>query len=80
MTTATMSDAHREWHRNAGVPVGLPCPMDACDPDLLDEATLRRLSRTKAINEAYERGEEGEATIRCAHCQQIHFQRLAVGK
>lgn len=30
---ATMSDAHREWHRNAGVPMGTPgCPQDACHP------------------------------------------------
>jgi len=30
---ATMSDAHSEWHRNAGVPMGQPgCPMDACHP------------------------------------------------
>lgn len=28
---ATMSDAHREWHRNTGVPMGTPgCPQDAC--------------------------------------------------
>ena len=28
---ATMGDAHREWHRNAGVPMGTPgCPQDAC--------------------------------------------------
>lgn len=28
---ATMADAHREWHRNAGVPMGTPgCPQDAC--------------------------------------------------
>lgn len=28
---ATMSDAHAEWHRNAGVPMGTPgCPQDAC--------------------------------------------------
>jgi len=28
---ATMSDAHAEWHRNAGVPMGQPgCPQDAC--------------------------------------------------
>lgn len=26
------SDAHAEWHRNAGVPMGQPgCPWDACD-------------------------------------------------
>jgi hypothetical protein len=30
---ATMDDAHREWHRNTGVPMGQPgCPQDACDP------------------------------------------------
>lgn len=30
---ATMSDAHAEWHRNAGVPMGTPgCPQDACHP------------------------------------------------
>lgn len=29
---ATEDDAHREWHRNAGVPLGQPgCPQDACD-------------------------------------------------
>jgi hypothetical protein len=32
-TPATMDDAHREWHRNAGVPMGQPCPFDACHPD-----------------------------------------------
>ena len=30
--TATPGEAHLEWHRNAGVPVGQPCPWDACDP------------------------------------------------
>lgn len=30
---ATMSDAHREWHQNSGVPMGQPgCPQDACHP------------------------------------------------
>lgn len=30
---ATMADAHREWHLNAGVPMGTPgCPQDACHP------------------------------------------------
>lgn len=28
---ATMSDAHAEWHRNSGNPMGTPgCPQDAC--------------------------------------------------
>lgn len=31
---ATESEAHVEWHRNSGVPMGQPgCPQDACDPD-----------------------------------------------
>jgi hypothetical protein len=35
---ATMADAHREWHRNAGVPIGQPgCPQDACHVDDYDE-------------------------------------------
>ena len=36
---ATMSDAHREWHLNSGVPMGQPgCPQDACHPvDEYDE-------------------------------------------
>lgn len=29
---ATESEAHAEWHRNSGVPMGTPgCPWDACD-------------------------------------------------
>jgi len=28
---ATMDESHREWHRNSGVPMGVPgCPQDAC--------------------------------------------------
>lgn len=33
---ATEAEAHAEWHRNAGVPMGTPgCPWDAChaEPD-----------------------------------------------
>jgi len=35
---ATEADAHREWHRNTGVPMGTPgCPQDACfGPDEWD--------------------------------------------
>lgn len=39
---ATMADAHREWHVNAGVPMGPTggtCPWDACgwaDPDCVE--------------------------------------------
>jgi hypothetical protein len=29
--TATPGEAHAEWHRNAGVPMGTPgCPQDGC--------------------------------------------------
>lgn len=32
---ATISEAHAEWHLNAGVPMGQPgCPWDACHVDL----------------------------------------------
>lgn len=37
---ATMDDAHREWHRNAGVPIGQPCPFDACDPYAYDDRPM----------------------------------------
>jgi len=38
---ATMADAHREWHRNTGSPMGTPgCPQDACHlPDDVDDPT-----------------------------------------
>lgn len=30
---ATEAEAHAEWHRNSGVPMGTPgCPQDACHP------------------------------------------------
>lgn len=39
MPYATMGEAHAEWHRNSGSPMGTPgCPMDAChlpDPEPL---------------------------------------------
>lgn len=30
---ATEAEAHVEWHLNSGVPMGQPCPWDACDPE-----------------------------------------------
>lgn len=31
---ATPAEAHREWHRNTGIPIGTPgCPQDACHVD-----------------------------------------------
>lgn len=33
---ATMGEAHSEWHRNSGVPMGQTCPWDACHP-IVDE-------------------------------------------
>lgn len=44
----TMSDAHREWHLNAGVPMGQPgCPQDAChlpdewEPELASQTAIQ---------------------------------------
>lgn len=31
---ATGAEAHVEWHLNSGVPMGQPCPWDACDPGM----------------------------------------------
>lgn len=76
---ATMSDAHREWHLNSGVPMGLPgCPQDACHADDMDPSEVRRLVRQREINFALMRGEEGDATIECAHCNGIHLSVRAV--
>ena len=52
---ATMNDAHREWHRNTGVPMGQPgCPQDACDPyhgdyDDADEQYERERTAVRAL-------------------------------
>lgn len=76
---ATPCEAHAEWHLNSGVPMGLPgCPQDACHTDWTDETTLRRLVRQRDVNYAFIRGEEGDATIRCAHCHGIHLSVAAV--
>lgn len=54
---ATMTDAHREWHLNAGVPMGTPgCPMDACHP----------------VEDFEPEPEEGEGII-CGHCHNRHW-------
>lgn len=35
---ATESEAHQEWHLNAGIPVGTPgCPWDACHSDVHED-------------------------------------------
>ena len=66
---ATPAQAHLEWHRNSGVPVGLSCPMDACDPAALDDAEVERLLAVQAANaaaeEAFFDSEEAQAT--CEH-------------
>lgn len=54
---ATMSDAHREWHVNAGVPMGTPgCPQDACHP--IDE---------------YDYEPADDEGVRCGHCKARHW-------
>lgn len=76
---ATESEAHAEWHRNSGVPMGLPgCPQDACHIDWTPESEVRRLVRIRDINFAYMRGETGDTVIRCAHCHRIHLSVEAV--
>lgn len=64
---ATIADAHREWHLNAGVPMGTPgCPQDACHPveDWSDYATDEELAAA--------------GWIRCGHCKGRHETVAAV--
>lgn len=54
--TATESEAHAEWHRNAGVPIGTPgCPQDAChvdcEPDYTCDQCKRDVGDTLSHNE-----------------------------
>jgi hypothetical protein len=73
---ATMADAHREWHRNAGVPMGTPgCPQDACHPaDDYDEsddeaaAWFARANQLRAKDglEALEIPKELQPAYRCS--------------
>lgn len=54
---ATMADAHREWHLNAGVPIGTPgCPQDACHP----------------IDDEVPEPGPGEG-VSCGHCKTRHW-------
>jgi hypothetical protein len=66
---ATPEAAHREWHANAGVPIGLSCPMDACDPGMLDEeeveALLAKQAAMKAEADAFFDSEAAQAV--CEH-------------
>lgn len=53
MPMATMADAHREWHLNAGVPMGQAgCPQDACHPwddyDEQEEPTPEMIAEMEA--------------------------------
>jgi len=76
---ATPSDAHRDWHLNTGIPVGLPgCPQDACHTDWLERSEIRALVRQRDINWALMRGEEGDATIACGTCHGVHLSIDAV--
>ena len=66
---ATQAEAHLEYHRNTGVPIGLPCPWDACDPSELDDAEVEHLLAVQAANEAaaeaFANSPEAQAT--CQH-------------
>jgi len=65
---ATQAQAHAEYHRNSGIPMGLPCPWD-CDPENLSEEEGTRLvalmEANKAAEAAWEESEEAQAT--CEH-------------
>lgn len=55
---ATMSDAHREWHLNSGVPMGQPgCPQDACHP--IEDFEPEPEPTVKCGNKAAHGGEPG---------------------
>lgn len=66
---ATPSEAHAEWHRNSGVPVGLSCPWDACDPANLTDAEYARLIEVRDANAAAEAEwlDSPEANATCVH-------------
>lgn len=65
---ATMAEAHAEWHRNAMVPMGLPCPFDACGHDLSEEEYDRLLKQQDSIRKAAaEWAESEEAQATCVH-------------
>jgi len=66
---ATEAEAHREWHRNANVPMGFSCPWDACDPALLSEEEAQRLLAIQAANAAAEEewANSAEAQATCEH-------------
>lgn len=51
---ATESDAHAEWHRNSGVPMGTPgCPQDACHPDEDDDPARYAVTFKRLKNRAW---------------------------
>ena len=69
---ATEAEAHAEWHRNAGKPVGFSCPWDACDEGGWQEsdpegyaAALARMRANAA--DAAEWAESEEAQAVCEH-------------
>jgi len=66
---ATPEVAHLEWHRNSGVPVGLSCPTDACDPaDLTDEEAARLIAiRDANVAAEAEWWDSAEAQATCEH-------------
>lgn len=63
---ATESEAHAEWHRNAGVPMGTPgCPQDACHPDEHNDDC----DRCGKVRELYHNEKTGLAL--CDECDRI---------
>jgi hypothetical protein len=69
---ATMGQAHLEWHRNAGVPVGLNCPFDVCDGGEWAEfdpegyaAAVAQMEANQAAEAEWAESEEAQAV--CEH-------------
>lgn len=61
---ATMDDAHREWHRNTGTPMGTPgCPQDACHDDDWDGVEFTPFPAVV---------EPPTARIKCGNCGATH--------
>jgi hypothetical protein len=69
---ATMSDAHSEWHRNTGVPMGhAGCPQDACDGPYHDDEDCPECggNGTVEVNHTYNRDPQCGETVVCPTCQ-----------
>ena len=66
---ATMSQAHAEWHQNAGVPMGTPgCPQDACH--LPDDGYDQYDEFVFQGGPGEESEDEPEVLVKCGLCKE----------